>query len=71
MRKCILCDRTEKTHHISVERICTACDQAIRYWRGRTATQMIKRVRQLQSFHNRMDLLLGNVKSINKKRKRA
>lgn len=71
MQKCLLCDRTDKTHHISSEGICNACEAGILYWRRKTATAMVRRVRQLESFQNRMELLLGNVKSANKKRKRA
>lgn len=72
-RQCSLCDRTTRTHTIYKESgLCTACDMALRYWQNKTPRQMLKRQRQVQSFQNRMDTLLGNVKSLPaKKRRRA
>lgn len=68
-RQCGLCDRTTRTHHIYKESgICTACDMALRYWQGRTPRQMLKRAKQIQSFQNRMDVLLGNVTPMKKRK---
>lgn len=77
VRKCELCDRTESTHHITTAGLCTACDVAIHYWRKKSPSQMMARSRQIDSFANRMSVLLGNVKSLpragatRKKRKRV
>ena len=62
-RRCDLCDRTTKTHRVSVEGICSTCEQAFHYWRKKTPSQMVKRARQLVSINNRMEVMLGNVKS--------
>jgi len=70
VKKCSLCDRTESTHHITQAGLCTACDVAIHYWRKKTPSQMMKRASQIQSFQNRMEVLLGNVQSITKARKK-
>jgi len=72
-RQCSLCDRTDKTHRIGIESgICSTCEVALIYWRGKTATQLVKRARQIDSFNNRMEILLGNVKRMpGKKRRRA
>jgi hypothetical protein len=64
MRKmCSLCDRTTKTHRISAVGICSTCEVGIIYWRKKTASQIVKRARQLVSLQNRMELILGNVQS--------
>ena len=70
-RQCALCDRTEKTHRIGVESgICNVCESALYYWNGKTPRELMKRARQIDSFQNRMELMLGNVKRM-PKRKRA
>lgn len=70
MRQCALCDRTEKTHRISVEAgLCNPCEVAIHYWSKKTPTQIVKRARQIDSFQNRMEIVLGNVKRMPKRRR--
>ncbi|WP_455363549.1 hypothetical protein [[Eubacterium] cellulosolvens] len=70
VRQCALCDRTEKTHRISVEAgLCNPCEVALSYWRNKTPTQLVKRARQIDSFQNRMELLMGNVKRMPKRRR--
>jgi len=73
-RPCSLCDRTSRTHRVSEQGICSTCEQAFHYWRKKTPSQIVKRARQLVSLQNRMDVLLGNVKShsgARRKRRRA
>jgi hypothetical protein len=71
MKQCILCDRTERTHRIApTTGLCNPCEVALVYWKKKTPTQIIKRANQISSFQNRMEVLLGNVKTI-KRRKRA
>ncbi len=72
LRRCSLCDRTEKTHKIGIESgVCSTCDVALIYWNGRTTTQKMKRARQLDSFQARMAVSLGNIKSMPRKRRRT
>lgn len=71
LKRCTLCDRTESTHHISEAGVCATCDVSLIYWRKRTTTQIVKRARQIQSFTNRMELLLGNVKSMPGRKKKG
>lgn len=71
IRKCSLCDRTETTHHITAAGVCKTCDVALIYWRKKSTSKIMARARQIDSFHNRMEVLLGNVKRLPiKKRKR-
>lgn len=70
--QCSLCDRTSSTHHISQHGLCTACEMAFRYWKNKTPKQIMARARQVDSFHNRFEIMLGNIKRIPAKtRKRA
>lgn len=69
IRKCELCDRTEATHRIMTSGLCTTCDVALHYWRKKTPTKIMARARQIQSFQNRMAVLMGNVKSIDMAKK--
>ena len=71
MKYCSLCDRTSKTHRISGEGICSTCEVALIYWKQKTNRQILKRARQIQSFANRMEVLLGNVRQAPKRRRRA
>ena len=72
-KSCSLCDRTTRTHRISMQGICSTCEVALIYWRKKTPSQIVKRARALDSYQNRMGLLLGNVRSVgrSKKRRRA
>jgi len=70
-RPCSLCDRTTRTHRVSEQGICATCEVALIYWRNKTPSQIVKRARALDSYQNRMELLLGNVKSTRKRRRRA
>ena len=69
-KRCSLCDRTSKTHKISAVGVCSTCDVALIYWNGKTTTQKVKRARQLDSFQNRMEITLGNVRTTRPKRRR-
>ncbi len=69
MKRCTLCDRTERTHKISSVGVCSTCDVALIYWGTKTTTQKVKRARQLDSFQNRMEITLGNIVT-NRRRKR-
>jgi hypothetical protein len=71
IRKCSLCDRTESTHKISQVGVCSTCTVSIIYWRKKSTTKIIARARQIDSFHNRMELLLGNVKRLPAKRRKT
>jgi len=71
IRKCALCDRTESTHHITAAGICKTCDVSLIYWRKKSSTKIMARARQIDSFHNRMELLLGNVKRLPAKRRKS
>ena len=73
LKGCVLCPRTEKTHHISDEGVCKTCDIALIYWNKRTTTQKMRRARALDSFQARMAISLGSVRTIQvaKKRRRA
>lgn len=65
MKQCSLCDRTSKTHHITEEGICNCCVQYLYYWRQKTAKQIMKRLRQVESFERRLEVLAGsNVKRL-------
>ncbi len=68
IKKCALCDRTEATHHITASGVCKTCDVSLIYWRKKSTGKIMARARQIDSFHNRMELLLGNVQSISKAR---
>lgn len=71
MQTCDLCPRTSKTHTIGRESgICNACDAVLRYWHTKTPRQVMRRARQIDSFQNRMEVLLGAIKQP-RKRKRA
>lgn len=77
MRQCELCDRTEKTHRIGKESgLCTPCEVALVYWRRKSAAKIMKRVRQVQSFARRFEVLTGggsfadNVVSISSAKRR-
>jgi len=67
VRRCSLCSRTSRTHKISKVGICTTCDVALIYWRKKTSSQIVKRALQIESFQNRMTMLLGNVKRMPRK----
>lgn len=71
IKGCSLCDRTEKTHRISKSGICSTCEVALIYWKQKTNSQILKRARQIDSFVNRMELLVGNVSRTSKKRRAA
>ena len=71
IKKCALCDRTESTHHITKAGLCTACDVCLHYWRKKTPSQMMARARQIDSFANRMEVLLGNVKTMKPRRRKT
>ena len=71
MKRCGLCDRTERTHKISSVGVCSTCDVALIYWNGKTTTQKVKRARQLDSFQARMELTLGNIRTTRKRKRRA
>lgn len=66
LKQCKLCDRDESTHHITQAGLCTACDANLHYWKNRTTSQIMKRARQVDSFQARMNVLLGNVKTLPK-----
>jgi hypothetical protein len=70
MRGCSLCDRTEKTHKISSVGVCSTCDVSLIYWNGKTTTQKIKRARALDSFQARMEITLGNVRNLRRRKRR-
>ncbi len=63
-RRCSLCPRTARTHHISAEGVCSTCDVALIYWNKRTTSQKMRRARQLDSFQNRMAISLGNIQTM-------
>ncbi len=67
IRRCILCTRTARTHHISAENVCKTCDVALIYWNGRTTSQKMKRARALDSFQARMAISLGNIRTMPRK----
>ena len=69
MKRCCLCDRTERTHKISTVGVCATCDVALIYWGSKTTTQKVKRARQLDSFQNRMEITLGNIRTIRKRKR--
>jgi hypothetical protein len=71
MQRCILCDRTERTHKISSVGVCSTCDVALIYWSSKTTTQKVKRARQLDSFQNRMEITLGNIRTNRRKKRKA
>ena len=72
LKRCSLCPRTEKTHKISSEGVCSTCDVALIYWNKRTTTQKMRRARALDSFQARMSISLGGVRTIHvRKRRRA
>jgi hypothetical protein len=71
IKRCSLCDRTEKTHKISSVGICSTCDVALIYWNSKTTTQKVKRARQLDSFQNRMEITLGNVRTTKRRSRRS
>lgn len=70
-KRCSLCDRTSKTHKISSVGVCSTCDVALIYWNTKTTTQKVKRARQLDSFQNRMEITLGNVRTTKRRRRRS
>lgn len=70
-KSCSLCDRTSKTHKISSVGVCSTCDVALIYWNTKTTTQKVKRARQLDSFQNRMEVTLGNVRTNRRRRRRS
>ena len=51
----------------SAHGMCLNCYQATRYWLNKGITKMIKRKNKLALFDNRMDDLLGNVKTIRRR----
>lgn len=67
---CSLCDRTSKTHKISAVGVCSTCDVSLIYWNGKTTTQKIKRARALDSFQARMEITLGNVRNLRRRKSR-
>jgi hypothetical protein len=71
MKRCDLCDRTEKTHKISSVGVCSTCDVSLIYWNTKTTTQKVKRARQLDSFQARMEITLGNIRTTRKRKRRA
>jgi hypothetical protein len=69
--KCRLCPRTSETHTIGKEsKICNTCEQYFVYWNKKTARQKMIRYYQVESFVNRFEVILGNVKSIQKQSKK-
>jgi hypothetical protein len=50
--------------------LCNNCYAAMYYWtsRSKTPTEMLRRTRKLSLYQSRMDALLGNVKTLKKKR---
>lgn len=71
LKKCSLCDRTEATHHIMQSGVCKTCDVSLIYWRKKSTAKIMARARQIDSFHNRMETLLGNVKRLPVKKRRT
>lgn len=69
LRRCVLCERTERTHKISAELVCSTCTVALIYWNGKTASQKMKRARQLDSFQNRMAISLGNIRTMQRQKR--
>lgn len=61
------CTNDEK--HVTLG-LCGACYQRIRIWSMRTVKQQIKRVDNLRRWEASMELVLGNVKPMRKKRRR-
>ena len=69
-RQCRLCNRTEKTHRISPGAgLCNPCEVALHYWRNKTPTELFERAEQVESFQNRIEALLGNVRRLPSKRR--
>lgn len=70
-KSCSLCTRTSKTHKISSVGVCSTCDVSLIYWNSKTTTQKIKRARALDSFQARMEVTLGNVRTIRRRKRRT
>lgn len=69
--KCRLCPRTSETHNIGKESlICRTCEVYFIYWNKKTAREKMKRYYQVESFVNRFEVILGNVKSISQPAKK-
>jgi DNA-directed RNA polymerase subunit RPC12/RpoP len=66
---CDLCENIEATH--AEETLCHKCYHRVLYWTKKTPTQMMRRVKNLELYSKTMDAMLGNVKSITRKKKVA
>ena len=62
-KNCTLCNE-EPIHHKSAE-LCRKCYGFLYYWRDRTPTQMMQRMRTLQRWTNRMNnAMRGRIKRV-------
>ncbi len=50
--------------------LCAPCYQRLRYWSQRTVKQQIKRLDNLRRWESSMEMVLGNVTPMCKKRRR-
>lgn len=66
-KKCTVCEDRPVTS-LTGMRICDACYQAFYYWKDKTPKQILDRSRNLDIYARRMDLMLGNVKRVRRKK---
>lgn len=53
-QSCLLCDNPAQ-----VSELCNSCYHALYYWRNKTPTQMVHRMRKLDLYKRRMEFRLG------------
>lgn len=50
--------------------LCAACYQGLRYWTGRTPTEIVQRMKQLDRLQGRMETMSPHVRTIRGRRVR-
>ncbi len=66
IRWCDLCDEIEATH--AGDTLCHKCYHRVLYWTGKTPTELMQRAKNLELYQRTMDVMLGNVKRISRKK---
>lgn len=69
MSRCIVETCTEQATHPE-SGLCNACYSGLYYWQGATPTELVRHKRKLARCEARMDMKLGNVKTLKRRRAR-
>ena len=51
--------------------LCSACYHGMYYWKGKTPTRIVNRIKQLARLQARMDIMMPTVRALGRRRRRA